>query len=84
MGTFDAFVGAEELGPALLQDHDPSLDSVGRLAAHEAAVLPAAGEVVVDHHLPQDALLQHSHHVDPVLVDLQVREDLGDARLFLG
>ena len=40
-------------------------------------------EIVIDHNLLVDPLIENSSHVDPVSIDLQIREDGLDSVLLL-
>ena len=66
----DVGVGAEQLGPALLQHHHPD-PALARRLGEERLVFLVCGQVIVYNHLLVHSVVQYSRHVDSVPTYLQ-------------
>lgn len=75
LNTVDDVVGAVQLGPSFLDNHDPDLSSTSWLGSQQVP-FRRARKIVINHYLLINSLEEHSCHINSILVQLCATEHL--------
>lgn len=80
--TYRVFIGAEQFGPAFLQDHDPDFVFLGGFREKRVIVI-TYWHKIVDHYLLVNPSKHYSRHVKPVWVDVQLPKQVFYSKVVL-